>query len=235
LTCDKSCEKLLSCGPADNRHQCSKQCHHGPCPTCDKQSTLQCRCGRLQKSISCTDAIQFDAFKNPFRCESRCTKKKLCGKHRYVCSMTIDCHSFVFDTRCNEMCCNRDVHICERVCGKLLNCNLQYVAISNRTHCIIVDICLVSSCDDLCHKSYCRQCPIVNYDELTCRCGQTVMQPPIACGTLPPTCNYKCDRTHACDHPVYHSCHNEQECPPCAHLVSKMCVGEHTMRDNVRI
>lgn len=90
-----------------------------------------------------------------------------------------------------------------------------------------------SKCEELCHKNLCRKCPINSYDELTCRCGQTVIQPPIECGTQPPACNYKCNRTHACDHPVYHSCHNEDECPLCTHLVSKMCVGEHKIRENV--
>lgn len=94
---------------------------------------------------------------------------------------------------------------------------------------------IYSTCEELCHKNPCRKCPINIYDELSCRCGQTVIQPPIECGTKPPTCNYKCNRTHACDHPVYHSCHNEEECPPCTHLVTKMCVGEHTLRNNVSL
>jgi transcriptional repressor NF-X1 len=97
-----------------------------------------------------------------------------------------------------------------------------------------IDSFSFSKCEELCHKNFCRQCPINSYDELTCRCGQTVLQPPIACGTKPPICNYKCNRVHTCDHPVYHSCHIEDECPPCTHLVSKMCVGEHTLRNNVR-
>jgi hypothetical protein len=91
-----------------------------------------------------------------------------------------------------------------------------------------------SKCEELCHKIFCRKCPVNSYDELACRCGRTIIQPPIECGTQPPSCNYQCTRAHACDHPVYHSCHNEDECPPCTHLVSKICVGDHTMRNSVR-
>ncbi|CAF1054607.1 unnamed protein product [Adineta ricciae] len=196
-TCDKPCDKILSCGPVGDRHRCSAQCHNGPCPPCKKESTLQCRCGQLSKSTTCIEAVQYDPIKNPFCCERRCNRKKLCGKHR-----------------CNELCCDRDIHVCELVCGKPLNCGIH-------------------TCEELCHKNPCRKCPINVYDELSCRCGQTVLQPPIECGTKPPSCNYKCNRTHACDHPVYHSCHNDDECPPCTHLVSKMCVGEHTLRNNV--
>jgi hypothetical protein len=28
--------------------------------------------------------------------------------------------------RCNELCCDRDLHVCEIVCGKMLNCGIQY-------------------------------------------------------------------------------------------------------------
>ncbi|CAF0842233.1 unnamed protein product [Adineta steineri] len=196
-TCEKSCEKILSCGPIDDHHRCSAQCHNGLCPPCDKQSILQCRCGQSSKSTSCIEAAQYDPIRNPFCCERRCNKKKLCLKHR-----------------CNELCCDRDIHVCEIVCGKPLNCG-------------------VHQCEELCHKGFCRKCPVNSYDELTCHCGQTILQPPIACGTQPPACNYKCNRPHTCDHPVYHSCHNESECPPCTHLVSKMCVGEHTLRNSV--
>jgi transcriptional repressor NF-X1 len=195
--CEESCDRILSCGPIEDHHRCSAQCHNGPCPPCDKQSNLQCRCGQLTKLTSCIEAITYDPIKNPFLCERRCNRKKLCGKHR-----------------CTELCCDRDIHVCEVVCGKTLSCGIH-------------------KCEELCHKNLCRKCPINIYEELTCRCGQTVLQPPFECGTEPPLCNYRCNRTHTCDHPVYHSCHNEEHCPPCAYLVSKMCVGEHTMRNSV--
>ncbi len=72
----------MLCGPIDNHHRCSAQCHNGPCPSCDKESILQCRCGQSSKSLSCVEASQFDPIKNPFCCERRCNRKKLCGKHR---------------------------------------------------------------------------------------------------------------------------------------------------------
>ncbi len=35
--------------------------------------------------------------------------------------------NFFFLYRCNELCCDHDIHVCEIVCGKTLNCGIQYV------------------------------------------------------------------------------------------------------------
>ncbi len=127
-TCEKSCEKLLSCGPIDDHHRCSAQCHNGPCPTCDKQMILHCRCRQTSKSTTCIEAIQYDPIKNPFCCERRCNRKKLCGKHRLVIFFVPKPSKISFVLyRCNELCCDRDVHVCELICGKTLNCGIQYV------------------------------------------------------------------------------------------------------------
>ncbi|CAF3279895.1 unnamed protein product [Rotaria sp. Silwood2] len=55
-------------------------------------------------------AMKYDPIKNPFRCKQLCKKEKSCRKHR-----------------CNRICCNLDSHQCELVCGKILNCGIQYV------------------------------------------------------------------------------------------------------------
>ena len=69
------------------------------------------------------------------------------------------------------------------------------------------------------------------FEELFCHCGASVLMPPIPCGTKPPECNQQCVRRHACSHPVRHTCHSEEECPPCAELTSKMCMGGHEVGD----
>jgi len=137
--CEKTCDRILSCGPADDHHRCSAQCHNGPCPPCDKQSNLQCRCGQLTKLTSCIEVIQYDSIKNPFLCERRCNKKKLCGKHRLVISRFLLKMNFLFFFvyRCTEVCCDRDVHVCEVVCGKTLNCGIQYVFDKNENFFLI--------------------------------------------------------------------------------------------------
>ncbi|MEJ1277058.1 nuclear transcription factor X-box binding 1 [Cricetulus griseus] len=71
------------------------------------------------------------------------------------------------------------------------------------------------------------------FDELTCHCGASVIYPPVPCGTRPPECTQTCARTHECDHPVYHSCHSEEKCPPCTFLTQKWCMGKHELRSNI--
>lgn len=39
------------------------------------------------------------------------------------------------------------------------------------------------------------------FDELTCYCGESVIYPPVPCGTQPPECKKTCTRPHDCDHP----------------------------------
>ncbi|KAJ7424690.1 hypothetical protein BTVI_05604 [Pitangus sulphuratus] len=50
-----------------------------------------------------------------------------------------------------------------------------------------------------------KQVPILNlsrgFDELTCYCGESVIYPPVPCGTQPPECKKTCTRPHDCDHP----------------------------------
>ena len=33
-----------------------------------------------------------------------------------------------------------------------------------------------------------------------------------------------------CFSPVNHTCHSEEECPPCTFLTEKMCMGGHEVR-----
>ena len=81
---------------------------------------------------------------------------------------------------------------------------------------------MTGRCEELCHKGNCKSCPRVSFDELTCTCGAAVIYPPVACGTRPPECRETCTRSHACAHAVTHSCHSEDNCPPCTQLTVKM-------------
>lgn len=116
--------------------------------------------------------------------------------------------------KCNEKCCVDTEHRCEFVCGRKLNCGLH-------------------KCMETCHRGNCPPCLMSGFDELTCHCGAEVMLPPIPCGTKPPECDRPCSRTHACLHPVYHSCHSEDDCPPCPYLTKKKCMGDHEFRHNI--
>ncbi|XP_050418942.1 transcriptional repressor NF-X1 [Patella vulgata] len=103
-TCDKPCKKQLKCGPQDRHHVCRKVCHEGECPPCEGSTKIKCRCKNVEKMFSCTKVAEYNEL-NPFLCDKRCTKKRLCGRHK-----------------CGDVCCVKDEHICEMKCNRKLNC-----------------------------------------------------------------------------------------------------------------
>uniref|UniRef100_A0A8C9UAF6 Transcriptional repressor NF-X1 n=1 Tax=Scleropages formosus TaxID=113540 RepID=A0A8C9UAF6_SCLFO len=255
FSCGKPCGKLLDCG----NHDCQQPCHSAPCQSCPRlpQLVSSCPCGQtpLAKLLelgdverrSCTDPIP--------SCGKTCGKPLPCGSSVTIhvcenichegscgpCSLmsTAKCRcgfktkvsqregelEFTCDKRCNkkrscgrhkctEVCCVDKEHRCALICGYKLNCGLH-------------------RCQDLCHRGNCQPCWQTSFDELTCYCGETVIYPPISCGTNPPECKNLCTRTHDCDHPVFHNCHSEEKCPPCTYLTKKWCMGNHEQRSNI--
>lgn len=104
-TCNKLCNKLLSCSNFDNDelHYCQSMCHHGECLKCDKTVRIKCRCGNEAQELPCYEAQKYKT--NPLLCSKRCSKKKSCGKHK-----------------CSEECCDNEDHICTVICNRLLSC-----------------------------------------------------------------------------------------------------------------
>ncbi|XP_048371138.1 transcriptional repressor NF-X1 isoform X2 [Sphaerodactylus townsendi] len=131
----------------------------------------------------------------------------LCEKR---CSKKLSCGRH----KCCEMCCVDKDHKCSLTCGRKLSCGIH-------------------RCEEPCHRGNCQKCWQASFEELTCYCGESIIYPPIPCGTRPPECKNSCTRPHECDHPVYHSCHNEEKCPPCTYLVQKWCMGRHELRNNI--
>ena len=206
--CDKKCLKRLACG-----HGCQQVCHSGDCMPCLKTVSISCRCGRIQSPTVCHQGCE----KLP-QCTRSCKATLNCGRHE-----------------CGERCCPGErkaaerqatkrklrplgaariidegfeaEHICTRSCGRLLKCG-------NHT------------CPELCHKGPCGTCREAIFDEVSCNCGRTVLQPPLPCGTTPPPCRYDCERPTSCGHPrIPHNCHgDEQKCPKCPFLQEKPCM-----------
>ncbi|KAB8336692.1 hypothetical protein FH972_021002 [Carpinus fangiana] len=208
--CKESCMKPLSCG-----HPCQRSCHIGPCGSCLEKVSISCRCGRTH---------------NISVCHQGQTEAPMCPR---ICHTTLNCGRH----ECGEHCCSGErralerqaskrklrplgaevprpvddgfeaEHICTRVCGRPLKCG-------NHT------------CQELCHKGPCGSCLEAVFDEISCNCGRTVLQPPLPCGTRAPPCRYMCERPKACGHPqVAHNCHEDDEqCPKCPFLVEKSCV-----------
>ncbi|NXQ35164.1 NFX1 protein, partial [Alaudala cheleensis] len=247
FSCQNICGKKLNCG----RHNCKQVCHPQPCQLCPRlpQVVYRCPCGQtpLSKLLElgcverkiCTDPIP--------SCGKTCGKPLSCGSYEFIHTCESLCHegdcrpcshtsniycrcgfkkkvtaiTFMCDKRCNkkrscgrhkcnEVCCVDTEHKCSLVCGRKLNCGLH-------------------RCEEPCHRGSCQTCWQTSFDELTCYCGESVIYPPVPCGTQPPECKKTCTRPHDCDHPVYHTCHSEEKCPPCTYLTQKWCMGKHEL------
>ncbi|CAH1183422.1 unnamed protein product [Phaedon cochleariae] len=100
--CDKLCGKPLKCGQPSSPHKCERYCHEGECPPCPLTTLVRCRCGHMDKEIPCQ---QLTTKADDARCEKKCTKKRLCGKHK-----------------CNQRCCIEIEHACPLPCNRQLSC-----------------------------------------------------------------------------------------------------------------
>ncbi|XP_030635856.1 transcriptional repressor NF-X1 [Chanos chanos] len=212
--------KLLELGYTERR-TCSD-----PIPSCGKTCGKPLPCGTSDTVHTC-DKLCHEGSCGP--CSLTSTIKCRCGsKTKEVPCVTIQSEEemlFTCERRCNkkrycgrhkcgQMCCVDQEHKCPLVCGYKLNCGEH-------------------RCQEPCHRGNCPPCWQTSFDELACHCGQTVLYPPIPCGTKPPECKNLCTRQHECDHPVFHNCHSEERCPPCTYLTKKWCMGNHEQRSNI--
>ncbi|NXL81306.1 NFX1 protein, partial [Leptocoma aspasia] len=257
FSCQNICGKKLNCGRHNCKQVCHPQpcqlCPRLPqvvyrCPCGQTPLSKLLELGCVERKI-CTDPIP--------SCGKTCGKPLSCGSYEFIHTCESLCHegdcrpcshtsniycrcgfkkkvstfwgpllffliaaiTFMCDKRCNkkrscgrhkcnEVCCVDTEHKCSLVCGRKLNCGLH-------------------RCEEPCHRGSCQTCWQTSFDELTCYCGESVIYPPVPCGTQPPECKKTCTRPHDCDHPVYHSCHSEEKCPPCTYLTQKWCMGKH--------
>lgn len=197
--CDKPCNKTLPCG-----HLCLNKCHTGNCAPCLQYIDITCRCGRTTARGICHQGMTEAPM-----CFRTCKAQLNCGRHE-----------------CGEHCCPGEKkaaerrrqkrsandnfeaeHICLQICGRQLKCGKH-------------------TCQQLCHRGACGSCPEAVFDEISCSCGRTVLQPPQPCGVRPPECRFECRKPRRCGHPsVQHQCHPEDiPCPKCPFLVEKACI-----------
>ncbi|NXE51138.1 NFX1 protein, partial [Casuarius casuarius] len=193
-----------------------------PIPSCGKTCGKPLSCGSYEFIHTCESLCHEGDCRPCSRTSNiycRCGFKKKVSSCFVLFSLVIAAITFMCDKRCNkkrscgrhkcnEICCVDTEHKCSLVCGRKLNCGLH-------------------RCEEPCHRGSCQTCWQTSFDELTCYCGESVIYPPIPCGTQPPECKKMCTRPHECDHPVYHSCHSEEKCPPCTYLTQKWCMGKH--------
>ncbi|XP_028140077.1 protein shuttle craft isoform X1 [Diabrotica virgifera virgifera] len=179
--CDKVCDKILKCGQPNSPHRCEATCHEGACPPCPLTTVVKCRCGHMDKEIPCQELT---TKADDARCQKKCTKKRLCGKHK-----------------CNQLCCIEIEHICPLPCNRLLSCGQHRC--ERTCHSGRCPTCVETSFEEL----YCECGASVIYPPVPCgtkppnclnpcsrprHCGHEVNH---ACHTGPcPPCTVLCKR-----------------------------------------
>ncbi|RCI06222.1 FKBP12-associated protein, partial [Rhizopus stolonifer] len=205
-TCESTCNKVSACG-----HPCSEKCHVGDCPPCQVKVQVACRCQSTSFEETCADVCEANGGEPPL-CDRICRSIRNCGRHQ-----------------CGQKCCpamkvkgkrkagTEYAHDCPQVCDQLLSCGIH-------------------RCQDKCHKGKCLPCLEATFDDVTCHCGRTRLEPPVRCGTKLPPCPHPCIRPNPCGHIRFlnHNCHPDDEpCPPCPTLVSRPCLCGKTELKNV--
>lgn len=201
--CNEPCQKILPCG-----HGCQARCHTGDCGFCTETIEISCRCGRTTTPSMCHQGdLQHPLCMRVCQANLSCSRHK-CGEH--CCPGEKKAADRQAAKRKNKLQSQNQVveaeHICIRTCGRPLKCGLH-------------------DCSQICHRGGCASCPEAIFDEISCACGMTVLQPPQPCGTRAPDCRFACRRQPACGHPrVEHNCHtDEMDCPKCPFQVKRWC------------
>lgn len=240
-TCSSPCRKSLPCG-----HMCSATCHEGACPACREHVTRPCRCGASTVTRACcewsvaspSDEIDAETGQVQPTCKVVCGTPLSCGKHfctRPCCPLAFlnperagespthyrrsglsaadaiaaaERHALLEEATAveRESADPLGLHNCPVVCGKPLNCGQH-------------------NCERTCHRGACGRCLNASFEEVSCACGRTVLEPPVPCGMVV-ACRLPCHRPPPpCGHPkVAHQCHSDdQACPPCVYLTTKQC------------
>ncbi|KAI8379253.1 uncharacterized protein BYT42DRAFT_613583 [Radiomyces spectabilis] len=208
-------DPILTCSSTCNKllpcgHACQQRCHTGSCAPCQEPVNVPCRCRATTFSSVCSRVCEAAGGEPPL-CDKICPTMRSCGRHG-----------------CGNQCCPASkqkgkkktldtTHDCTLVCGRTLSCGIH-------------------QCQERCHKGKCNPCLEAEFDEVTCHCGRTVLEPPVRCGTKLPPCPYPCTRVAPCGHMrlLQHNCHPDDEpCPPCAILITRSCVCGKAMLKNV--
>jgi transcriptional repressor NF-X1 len=212
-SCEQVCGDILPCG----QHTCQRDCHEGLCGSCEVLIESRCYCGRVQKSLPCSERddecqseLQQDVWIGSFNCGTVCQRPFDCGKSGHVCAKR--CHvqdlipahcPFSADIVSHCPCgktplsvllpeprkdCSAPIPKCKKKCEKKLVCD--------------------HLCQETCHEGECQPC--LEAIQITCRCGRTTTDS--TCyerQAEPPSCNRICRSQLNCGR---HEC-GERCCP----------------------
>jgi len=201
-SCRQICGDVLPCG----EHACQRECHEGLCGSCEVLVESKCFCGKVEKSLPCSDRedekeshLKEETWIGCFNCGNECKRPYDCGRSEHFCEST--CHpqdispahcplspDVVTHCPCGKtsleellpeprMACSDPVPRCKEQCQKLLTCG--------------------HFCEQRCHDGECRPC--LQRVQITCRCGRTTSNSVCHQGVdEPPCCARVCRSTLNC-------------------------------------
>lgn len=250
-SCNERCGRTLSCG----NHECLRTCHTGACQDCELAPNLvkTCFCGKqsldlllIEERKTCLDPIPscYAPCLKPMACGHPCTTSChkgdcppcrssaefscRCGREQltlpcvkqnsFLCTIKCKAKMSCQRHRCEQECCPGypEQHLCTQTCRKTLNCTRH-------------------TCISLCHIGACELCPILYRARLSCPCGKTYKDPPIACDkdTFTFNCPKICGKPLDCGHGCASLCH-DGPCPRCIVLTDRPCNCRREVRHNVQ-
>lgn len=206
-------------------HTCTQRCHLGECSPCQVPVSVPCRCGESRPTLPChvRSQSQTETQQDAVLCDHLCRSLRHCGRHeckRQCCPLAFQAKTTGSRKTASSRNPNRPLtqaeldeqdparlHACNVPCNKPLSCGGQ-------DH----------FCPLNCHRGPCPPCLRSTFEEVSCHCGRTILEPPVPCGQRP-VCRYPCARPGPpCGHPkAPHDCHEDGPCPPCVYLTDKRC------------
>lgn len=251
--CNNVCRKPLQCG-----HFCDSMCHQGACPPCQMRSReRQCHCGGVTKMLPCdidfSCSTRCNQVKNCGR--HKCSKKCCtgCNKCTEICGEKLNC----LNHRCEAFChagpcqdCTKMVEI-RCACGRTtirIKCGLEnsvppprcklpcsYVVCHHQpNHPCHFGECK-KSCTKVCGKQY-EKCP--HQCQRSCHDPIYPYVPKAPIFKLGELFRTKVDRKEEMEAarafgPRMRLPIEKVDCPPCAMVVKRQCVGKHETFDKV--
>ncbi|QLQ77978.1 hypothetical protein HG537_0A02250 [Torulaspora globosa] len=239
-SCGQTCDAPIC------SHGCSKQCHLGPHPQCDRTSTIRCRCGKHRKEAFCYDLRSMKG-KYRFQCREICGLPLACGIH--TCQRL--CHSGLCGPCPAKLYSKDEEHRIRCYCGleskDFIECKNVKIARELSKNKAGESWIGAFSCNRKrkleyrCHKhSFVQECvpspsisctlPCPYSPELlkTCPCGRTPLKdlgnPRKSCTSPIPNCDSICGKKLACGkHACPYRCHDGPCMDPCTQVDVRRC------------
>ncbi|ODM89545.1 NF-X1-type zinc finger protein NFXL1 [Orchesella cincta] len=199
---------------------CSQKCHQGSCGLCLLTVVKKCRCGQVEKEVSCSKDLV---------CEFKCKKLKDCKLHACNRKCCIECSPCTSSCGKALSCKN---HKCESACNHVGRCYPCPVTVQVKCRCgsTVRQVpcgferkCKPPDCSKLCTRP--PKCDHPKIQNHRCHFGDC------------PKCVLKCGKRMVCSHLCKKVCHNPKQkggngnnnqknttpCGPCHEIIRSEC------------